>query len=501
MSENQTVPTAPRTESSLLGWVLTKRKMSVWHEFVRFANEEPEGLFYFSKNRTVARALQNLSKLGKENITTPEVVDVLNAIDKEGRVSDWEEHIYALTTQTEISNGADYAGAMKTLQTKATLRDQLSGAREIVKYIESGSSEDASETITPDHINEMMASVQMESTTTSEVRVIGDIIDDLMSRKEASWTLSTGITAFDQALNGGLRPGTLTIVGADTKIGKTTLAQNFAVNALFGYNSPVAKEMNPATVVFVSLETMEEELTAKMVGIVGGVPWVPMRNVLSLQSSFDEAYPDIESREDAEYGLRVIRGSYLYPIFPREMQNTTVSNAVASVVMTARNRHPESPVLVVVDYLQIASKTTDPNDIAETSRSLKLLAAELDVPVVALSQVRKENLEEGEMPRYKDLKGSSSIYQDADTVIMLNRKGHFDKEYDQEEMQVDIPLIRGGQSGEFAVRWQGNIGLISDKEFVDDGGFGGAGGDSSDPGQSAPNQNGDGQFNDNVESF
>lgn len=496
MSENQTTPMALNTEASLLGWVLTKRDMSVWNEFVRFADEEPEELFYLVKNKMVARALQNVSKLGRTTIAIPEVIDVLQAIDRDGKVDNWQDQLYTLTAQTEISTQSDYAGAMNTLRTKATLRDQLEKTREVIKYIESGSSEDASEPSSPDRVNEMLADVQVSSTTTSGLRVIGDIIDEMLTSQKPSWTISTGIAAFDQALNGGLRPGTLSIVGADTKIGKTTVAQNFAVNALFGFNSPVAKELeNPASVVFVSLETMAEELSAKMIGIIGGIPWVPMRDYLDNRKSLEEAYPDTEERVDAETAIRAFKTTQFYPVFPRDMQASSVANVVAGAVMLARSNHPDSPVLVIVDYLQIASKTTDPGDIAEASRSLKLLAADMDVPVVALSQVRKENLEAGEMPKYKDLKGSSSIYQDADTVIMLNRKGHFDKEYDQEEMQVDIPLIRGGQTGEFALRWQGKIGLVSDKEpGSDGGGFGGN--------EPAPQDNqSSGEFNDDADAL
>ena len=120
--------------------------------------------------------------------------------------------------------------------------------------------------------------------------------------------------------------------------------------------------------------------------------------------------------------------------------------------------------LVVIDYLQLISGSNNKKigsreqEIAEISRSLKILAKELDIPVIALSQLsRSAEKREDKRPMLSDLRESGSIEQDADIVMFLYRDDYYNKDSEDKDLtEVIIAKHRGGSTGKVKLLWMGN---------------------------------------------
>jgi replicative DNA helicase len=262
----------------------------------------------------------------------------------------------------------------------------------------------------------------------SNGRMVGDVLAErLEAYQHKAVTTTTGITDLDQRLNGGLRPGQLVIVGARPGIGKSTLALAMAR----------AVAHTQKTVLFASLEMSPEELTDRLVAA--------------------EARVSLQQLQAGELGQRmqdrvngVVHKVIDLPIV-LDGDSTTVSGIRHSADRLARRGELG---LVVVDYLQLLSpegRGTDnrANDVATMSRGLKLLARQLGVPVLALSQLNRQvEYRANKAPGLADLRESGSIEQDADVVLMLHRG-----EDETGVVHMNIAKHRNGPLGKLDLAW------------------------------------------------
>lgn len=222
-----------------------------------------------------------------------------------------------------------------------------------------------------------------------------------LTEAPASPPVPTGLPALDGKLCGGLRGGKLVVVGARPAVGKSALLASFAVSAILAGRR----------VLFVSLEMSAREIVARMASNLSGV-------------SAEKLEARDVSPEDA---ARVLEAFNL--ISPDENLRFAERAGTPSAVRRAalRMRADAGLDLIVVDYLQLLRADGKPGSrweaVGEISRSLKLLAAELDVPVVAAAQLNRASEGRGEQPerpRLSDLRESGSIEQDADVVLLLH---------------------------------------------------------------------------------
>jgi replicative DNA helicase len=209
--------------------------------------------------------------------------------------------------------------------------------------------------------------------------------------------LATGFPDLDR-LTHGLRPGQLFVIGARPGVGKTTLAANIA--------SHVSLEIGRG-VGFIELEMTAAELTMRLLSARSRVP---MDQFLSGLHVGD--VPKVASASSA-----LVRA----PLFIADEAGITVAQMRAK----ARRMHRKHKLaLLVVDYLQLI-RPSRPNasrnvEVSEISSSLKALAKELAIPVIALSQLNRGSDSEGRPPSLRDLRDSGSIEQDADIVGLLH---------------------------------------------------------------------------------
>jgi replicative DNA helicase len=254
-----------------------------------------------------------------------------------------------------------------------------------------------------------------------------DNLEALFERNEAITGVPTGYRDLDERLS-GLQPSNLVIVGARPGMGKTSFALGLAAHA--------AVERRIPALVF-SLEMSHLELTQRMLCAEARVDSTRMRNGRLLESDWPKISQAIGRLGEA-------------PLYIDDNPNLTVMDIRAK----ARRLASRTGLgLVVVDYLQLMSGRSSAEnrqvEVAEISRGLKILARELDVPVVALSQLSR-NLETraDKRPVLADLRESGSLEQDADVVLFLYRDELYNPESaDRGIAEVVVAKHRNGPTG------------------------------------------------------
>lgn len=222
--------------------------------------------------------------------------------------------------------------------------------------------------------------------------------------KEGLTGIPTGYTRLDEML-GGFRKSDLVIIAARPSMGKTALALSIARNAAIESGVPVA---------FFSIEMAATQLAVRLLSAESRIN---AHNILTGRIS-DDDFPELARRMD-----KLARAS-LYI-------DDSASLSIMELRAKCRRLKAERNIgMVMIDYLQLMSgpkAESREREISQISRSLKQLAKELDVPVVALSQLnRSVESRSDKRPMLSDLRESGSIEQDADVVMFVNRPEHYD---------------------------------------------------------------------------
>jgi replicative DNA helicase len=255
-----------------------------------------------------------------------------------------------------------------------------------------------------------------------------DRLEELHRNKGAIRGVKTGFKDLD-SMTAGLQRSDLIILAARPAMGKTTLVTNLAYNVA---------TLNKQSVLFFSLEMSKEQLIDRMLADVSGVDaWNIRTGNLS-----DEDFAKLSeaSGEMAEA-----------PIFIDDTPGMTV---LEMRTKARRAAHAAPLGLVIIDYLQLmqGSGRSDGNrvqEVSEISRGLKLLARELDVPVIALSQLsRSVESRSPQIPQLADLRESGSIEQDADIVTFIYREAYYNPDTDRQNItDLIIAKHRNGPTG------------------------------------------------------
>ncbi len=231
--------------------------------------------------------------------------------------------------------------------------------------------------------------------------------------------VATGFTDIDKLL-GGLHKSDLVILAGRPSMGKTALATNIAYNAAASTRAERDAEGNlvelPQVVAFFSLEMSAEQLATRIVSEQAHVRSDAMRRGEVRQEEFDRLF-------------EVSRALYELKLF---IDDTPALTIPALRMRARRLKRQQGLGLIVVDYLQLMQATSrSRNDnrvqeVSEITRGLKAIAKELDLPVLALSQLsRQTEQREDKRPQLADLRESGSIEQDADVVLFLYREEYY----------------------------------------------------------------------------
>ena len=269
-----------------------------------------------------------------------------------------------------------------------------------------------------------------------------DEIEAIGSRGGVMTGVPTGFADLD-ALTNGLHPGQMVVIAARPAIGKSTLALDLARAA--------AVKHQMATVMF-SLEMSRNEITMRLLSAEARVPLSAMRTGQMGEDDWTRLARRMSEVVDA-------------PLFIDDSPNMSMME-IRAKCRRLKQRHDLR--MVIVDYLQLMTSPrrveNRQQEVSDMSRSLKLLAKEIDVPVVAISQLnRGPEQRNDKRPLLSDLRESGSIEQDSDVVILLHREDFYERESPRAgEADLIVAKHRNGPTTTVTVAFQGHY-----SRFVD----------------------------------
>ena len=418
-------------EQAVLGSMLTDK------EAVNAAIESlKEDAFYRDDNKIIYQAIVNLySKSEPIDIIT--LKDELESMDKFEQVGGFE---YLASLPDKVPTTANVQKYIKIVEEKAILRNLIKTANEIIElgYNPTEDVEDIMDGAEKKIFDIMQSKNQKGYSAIKDVLVESFTkLEELYNRKQHITGVPTGFTELDYK-TAGLHGSELILVAARPAMGKTAFALNIAANAALRGNAPVA---------IFSLEMSKDQL---------------VNRILCSEAMVDSNKVRTGKLEEDDW---VKLAGAIGPLSETEIYiDDTPGITVMEIRTKCRKLKMEKDIgLVVIDYLQLVQGSNKrggsrEQEISEISRSLKILAKEINVPVIALSQLsRAVEQRPDHRPMLSDLRESGAIEQDADIVMFLYRDDYYNKESEKKDIaEVIIAKQRGGSTGTVELLWMGN---------------------------------------------
>lgn len=427
---NNDIPECPEAERALLGSMMLSPDAAAFAIDNLTSND-----FWRPAHKHIFSAITRLFN-SDEPIDPPTVIDVLRRdglLDSAGGPST----LAALVADAPGARGAKRH--VRTVSDYSRLRQMSTAANEI-QSIARGLPADVS--VALDECEQLISSIPRPITSqmADGKHLAADYEAYIKELQEGTSDLlvRTGFASLDAHLNGGLGNGRLYILAARPGMGKTSLAMNVA-----GY----ASMANRIPVYVASLEMSEVDLTARVVAAESRVP--PAKVEIG-----DLGGHDKESLADT---LDTLRES---PLVIDYKPGATMG-AIRDGARKVKARYG-SLGLIVVDYLQLMTSPGAESHqlgVSQNSRQMKLMAQELDCPVILLSQLnRKVEERENKRPFLADLRDSGSLEQDADAVIFVYRDGYYNPDSETPtDAEIIIAKNRFGEQGTVILPWKGDI--------------------------------------------
>ncbi len=438
------LPNAVSLEQSVLGSLMVYPKVMQDCQELDLHTDE----FYLPSHQQIFQAILDVNEKGQP-IDMNTVITRLQEMDQ---LESSQGADYIIRLADSAISSATSKAYIETIKNKAQLRQLIYVADHISE--ESYSSEDIDSVLDDAEKSIMDVTRHRRGSEFESSRdIVNRVIDDLKQLRTMKGVtgIQTGYTLLDRMTNGFQR-GDLIILAARPAMGKSALALNFA--------SQVAKRNDGAVAIF-SLEMPSDSMMKR------------------LMSSESQVYSDkLRSGKltDDEMSRLYEAGSHLgeRKIFIDDTSSIKVSQ-IFSKCRKLKSEHG-SISLVVIDYLQLITGTradSRQQEVSDISRNLKILAKEMECPVIALSQLsRKVEERTDHEPQLSDLRESGSIEQDADIVMFLYRSNYYDKDKEsQEETEVvDLSLAkhRNGGIGKIQLAFEKNISRFTNLEASGD---------------------------------
>ena len=390
------MPQDPQAEQSVLSAMLLSTDA-----FQECLLEVTDGDFYIPSNRVVFQTMRRLF----DNNQPVDPVTLADALKSDGQLDRVGGMGYLLDLANAPFALTSWRHHVEILRRDATLRQMIAASAQI-SALAFDAPEDTKEVV--DQAERMLLSVTdrgVRSSYSTLQEIMEQLYNDLGEQAEnGSDTLGieTGFPGLDSRLL-GLRGGQMVVIGARPGVGKTSFCLNLAVNAAEA----------GATVALFSLEMSKVEIAQRLLAARALIRLTDIRSANIRPNQWPQI---LEATED----LRNL------DILIDDTPGTTVTEIRAKA---RRMLHNKPNGIVIIDYLQLLSTPAGANRndnratvVGEMSRGIKIMAKDLDVPVVALSQLNREvEGRTGKRPQLSDLRESGSIEQDADIVILLDR--------------------------------------------------------------------------------
>lgn len=420
-------PQNVEAERSILGAVLLDKDA-----IIKIADIVTADDFYDSRHGIVYEAMANLF----EKRMPIDIVTLSEILESAGKIKQIGGSSYLAEIVNNTPSAANITYYAQIVRDKAILRRLISAGANISEL---GYDEDGEISEVLDTAEQKLFSISQKSMKNKFI-AIKDILTDAFDRidkihkdkdKGALRGVPSGFKGMDN-ITAGFQKSDLIIIAARPSMGKTSFALNLAENAAIDEKIPVA--------VF-SLEMSKDQLVDRLLSSQAGVDsWKLRTGNLS-----DEDFPKIG------YAMGVLSEA---PLF---IDDSAGGNIMEIRAKARRLQMEHGLGLIIIDYLQLMSghsRNSEGNrvqEISEISRGLKGLARELDVPVIALSQLsRAVEHRDDKRPQLSDLRESGSIEQDADLVMFLYRDEYYHPESEHKGVtEILLRKHRNGPTGSF----------------------------------------------------
>ena len=395
--------------------------------------------FYFDKN---AKIFKVMTDLHEKNVAI-DVTTVTNELNTKEWLAQAGGVEYLSEIVTSLATAANVDEYINIVHEKALLRKLINESTNIITDAYNAK----------DEVNDLLDSAEKKilnvdkNRRSSEFKKIQEVLfktqSDLefLSKNKGDITgLATNFSDYDR-LTKGLHPNELIILAARPGVGKTAFALNLATNVAMNSSSTVA---------IFTLEMAAEQLAMRMISSIGKIEMNKLK-------SGNLAHEDLKRFNEAISRLAETK------IYIDDTAGITIGEIRSKCRRLASS--PDGLSLVIIDYLTLIQGSSRysgnrQQEVSEISRSLKTMALELGVPVIALAQLSR-NVEgrENKRPILSDLRESGSIEQDADIVAFLYRDDYYadDKSNPTSDIELIIAKHRSGPAGTINLKFQKNF--------------------------------------------
>ena len=432
MDFNKVPPNDIEAEQAVIGSMLTDK------EAVISAIEllKPED-FYREDNKIIYSAIMNLYSKGD----AIDIITLKSELSSMGKLEAVGGLEYLAELPEKVPTTANVDKYINIIEEKSTLRTLIKTGNEIITLGYDPTQD----------VEELMDSAEkkifgvMQNRNQKSYSVIKDILvdtfvelEDLYNRQQHVTGVPTGFYDLDYK-TAGLHGSDLVLVAARPAMGKSAFALNIATNAAVRANTPVA---------IFSLEMSKEQM---------------VNRILCSEALVDSNKVRTGKLEDDDWTKLAEASGILSEA--EIIVDDTPGISIMEIRAKCRKMKLEKNIgLVVIDYLQLVQGSSRraagsrEQEIAEISRSLKILAKEINVPVIALSQLsRAPEQRPDHRPMLSDLRESGSIEQDADIVMFLYRDDYYNQDSDKKNVaEVILAKHRSGSTGTVELGWLGN---------------------------------------------
>ena len=425
-------PHSIEAEQSLLGGLMLDH--SSWDKIADVVGEQD---FYRKDHRLIFAAIASLA----EDANPCDVVTVSEFLDNRGELDQAGGLEYLATLANETPGAANARSYARILRERSMLRSLISAGNEISGAAFSTDGRSATEIV--DEAERLVFEIaEFGARARAGFKPLKQILPtavdriDLLHQSDGEITgISSGFVEFDK-MTAGLQGGDLIVIAGRPSMGKTTLAVNIAENAAIGSRVPTA---------IFSMEMPSEQLAFRMISSLGRVNQTHLRTGNFPDEDWSRINTAVQLMSEA-------------PIFIDDSAGLSPTEIRAR----ARRLQREHGLgLIVVDYLQLMSvpgnKENRATEISEISRSLKALAKELSVPIIALSQLnRSVEQRTDKRPVMSDLRESGAIEQDADLIIFIYREEVYNQDTPRKGIaDISVAKQRNGPIGDFPLTFVG----------------------------------------------
>lgn len=390
--------------------------------------------FYREDNKEIYAAMFELYSLGKhiDMITLKDQLTLRGTIEKVGGTE------YIATLIDNVPTTSNIESYVKIVEEKSISRKLIKAANNILKlgYAQTEEVDALVEKAEKDIFDIMQGRNSKRYSSIKEILVTTfDQIEEMFQNKNKISGLETGFVDLDAKIS-GLNKSDLLIVAARPAMGKSAFVLNIATF--------VALHLKVPTMVF-SLEMSKEQMVNRILCSESEVDSMKVKNA------------DLNSEE----WLKLGEASGKLSEMPLYIDDTPGLSSAELRAKCRKAKLEKNIGLVIIDYLQLMESknksSSRQQEISEISRSLKILAKELSVPVIALSQLsRATESRTDHRPMLSDLRESGAIEQDADIVMFLHREDYYNADTDKKNVaEVIIAKNRSGSTGTVELAWLG----------------------------------------------